>query len=101
MKEHSHMRLSWYTLGTIEKIGSKWFIKDLYVRWNEQIDEKEMGDGLITEYVYDAIRFNYELPVDVQPGVDAVEYYLPEAKDSVILLAQKLLAQEEGFHESQ
>jgi len=101
MKEHSHRQLPWYSLGLIEKIGSKWFIKDLYVRWNEQIEEKEMGDGLITEYVYDAIRFNYELPVDVQPGVEAVEYYLAEAEDAVTLLAQRLLTQEEGFNESQ
>lgn len=98
MKEHSHRQLPWYSLGPIEKIGSKWFIKDLYVRWNEQIEEKEMGDGLITEYVYDAIRFNYELPVDVQPGVEAVEYYMSEAEEAVIQLAQSLLAQEDGFN---
>jgi len=98
VKEHSHRQLPWYSLGPIEKIGSKWFIKDLYVRWNEQIEEKEMGDGLITEYVYDAIRFNYELPVDVQPGVEAVEYYMSEAEEAVIQLAQSLLAQEDGFN---
>ncbi len=101
MKEHSHRQLPWYSLGPIEKIGSKWFIKDLYVRWNEQIEEKEMDNGPIIEYIYDAHRFNYELPVDIQPGVEAVEYYLSEAEDSVILLAQKLLAQEEGFDGTQ
>jgi len=98
VKEHSHRQLPWYSLGPIEKIGSKWFIKDLYVRWNEQIENREMGGEPMVEYIYDMIRFDYELPVDIQPGIEAVEYYLSEAKDAIILLAQKLVAQEEGFN---
>jgi len=97
MKEYSHRQLSWYTLGRIEKIGPKWFIKDLYVRWNEQIENREMGGESMIEYVYDMIRFDYELPVDVQPGIEAVEYYMSE-REAVIQLAQSLLAQEDGFN---
>ena len=98
MKEHSHRQLSWYTLGRIEKIGTEWFIKDLYVRWNEQIENRETEDEPMIEYVYDMIRFDYKLPADVQPGIETVEYYLAEAKEAVILLAQKLVAQEDGFN---
>ena len=29
MKEHSHLQLGWYTLGVIQKEGSKWIVKDL------------------------------------------------------------------------
>ncbi len=97
MKEHSHLQLGWYTLGVIKKAGSKWIIEGLLVRWNEQIEERDMGDGPITEYVYDAHRFDYELPVEISPGVEAVEFYLEAAKDSFLQLAQDLATQETGF----
>ena len=100
MEERSNISKNWYELGTIEKSGSRWVIKDLLVRWSERTEEKETEDGPIIEYIYDAHRFDFELPPEVQPGLEAVEYYLTEAKDAVVLLAQNLLAQEEGFHES-
>lgn len=89
MKEHSHLQLGWYTLGVIKKAGSKWIIEGLLVRWNERTIE--------AEYVYDAHRFDYELPPEVQPGREAVEYYLEQAKLAVVQLAQDLAAQEAGF----
>ena len=97
MKEHSHLQLGWYTLGVIKKAGSKWIIEGMLVRWNEQIEERDMDGETVTEYVYDAHRFDYELPPEVQPGQEAVEFYLEAAKDAVLQLAQDLAAQDEGF----
>ena len=97
MKEHSHISLGWYTLGVIQKEGSKWIVKDLLVRWNEQTEEKETEDGTETEYVYDAHRFDFELPPEVQPGLEAVEFYLEAAQAAILQLAQDLEAQEAGF----
>ena len=99
MKEHSHISLGWYTLGVIQKEGSKWIIKDLLVRWNEQTEEREDIDGGETtvEYVYDAYRFDYELPPKVQPGSESVEFYLEAAQAAVLQLAQDLASQEAGF----
>lgn len=97
MKEHSHLQLGWYTLGVIKKAGSKWIIEGMLVRWNEQIEERDMDGETVTEYVYDAHRFDYELPPEVQPGQEAVEFYLEAAKDAVLQLAQDLAAQEAGF----
>jgi len=97
MKEHSHLQLGWYTLGVIKKAGSKWIIEGLLVRWNEQIEERDMDGETVTEYVYDAHRFDYELPVEIQPGTEAVEYYLEAAQDVVLKLAQDLATQEAGF----
>ena len=97
MKEHSHISLGWYTLGVIKKAGSNWGIKDLLVRWNEQIEERDMDGETATEYVYDAHRFDYELPHEVQPGIEAVEFYLEAAQAAVLQLAQDLAAQEAEF----
>jgi hypothetical protein len=97
MKEHSHISLGWYTLGVIKKAGSKWIIEGLLVRWNEQIEERDMDGETVTEYVYDAHRFDYELPPEVQTGLEAVEYYLEAAQSAVLQLAQDLAAQEAGF----
>lgn len=97
MKEHSHLQLGWYTLGVIKKAGSKWIIEGLLVRWNEQIEERDMDGETVTEYVYDAHRFDYELPPEVQPGVEAVEFYLEAAQTAISQLAQDLGAQEAGF----
>lgn len=97
MKEHSHLQLGWYTLGVIKKAGSKWIIEGLLVRWNEQIEERDMDGETVTEYVYDAHRFDYELPPEVRPGVEAVEYYLEAAQAAVLQLAQDLAEQEVSF----
>jgi len=98
MKEHSHLQLGWYTLGVIKKSGSKWIIEGLLVRWNEQIEERDMdGETTVTEYVYDAHRFDFELPPEVQPGLEAVEFYLEAAQAAILQLAQGLEAQEAGF----
>ena len=98
MKEHSHISLGWYTLGVIQKEGSKWIVKDLLVRWNEQTEERDMDGGeTVAEYVYDAHRFDFELPPEVQPGLEAVEFYLEAAQAAVLQLAQDLAAQEVGF----
>ena len=99
MKEHSHLQLGWRTLGTIEKSGSEWVLKDLLVRWNEHTEELEDMDGgeTVTEYVYDAHRFDFELPPEVQPGLEAIEFYLEAAQAAVLQLAQDLEAQEAGF----
>lgn len=97
MEERSNISKNWYELGTIEKSGSRWIIRDLMIRWNERTEEKEMEDGPGTEYVYDAHRFDYELPPEVQPGIEAVEFYLEAAQAAVLQLAQDLAAQEAGF----
>ena len=97
MKEHSHLQLGWYTLGVIKKSGSKWIIEGLLVRWNEQIEERDMDGETVTEYIYDAHRFDYDLPAEVQPGIEAVEYYLEAAQSAVLQLTQDLAAQEAGF----
>ena len=97
MEERSNISKDWYELGTIEKSGSRWFIRDILVRWNERIEEKETEDGTMNEYVYDTHRFNYELPVEVRPGLEAVEFYLEAAQAAVLQLAQDLAAQEAGF----
>ena len=98
MIERSHLQLGWCTPGVIQKEGSKWIVKDLLVRWNEQTEERDMDGGeTVTEYVYDAHRFDFELPPEVQPGREAVEFYLEAAQDAVLQLAQDLAAQEAGF----
>jgi hypothetical protein len=56
-----------------------------------------MDGETITEYVYDAHRFDFELPPEVQPGLEAVEFYLEAAQVAVLQLAQDLAAREAGF----
>jgi len=97
MEERSNSSKNWYELGTIEKSGSRWVIKDLLIRWNERTEEKETEDGPIVEYIYDAHRLDYELPVEISPGPEAVELYLETTKDAIVLYAQKLAEQEAGF----
>ena len=97
MKEHSHLQLGWFTLGVIQKEGSKWVIKDLLVRWDEHTEKRDMDGETVTEYVYDAHRFDYELPPEISPGNEAVEFYLEAAQAAIIQLAQDLEAQEAGF----
>lgn len=97
MKERSNMQQLWHGVVNIECNGTGYVIRNILVRWNETIEEKETEEGTETEYVYDAHRFDYELPVEISPGVEAVEFYLEAAKDSVLQLAQDLAAQEAGF----
>lgn len=97
MKERSNTQLPWHGICQIEKNGTRWVIRDLLVRWNEAAEQRETEEGTETEYVYDAHRFDYELPPEVQPGREAVEYYLEQAKLAVLQLAQDLAAQEAGF----
>lgn len=66
------------------------FAVELLVRWNETI-----SDG---EYTYEAYRFIYPLPVEVEPGIESVTYYVAAAQTAIIQLAQSMLVQEEGFN---
>ena len=86
MIENSSIQLPWYSFGKIVSDGRHWLIEDLLVRWGET-----------DTYNYISHRINLEIPVEVQPGQEAVEYYLEQAKDAIIAQAQALLAQEEGF----
>ena len=97
MKERSNIQQPWHGVVNIERDGSRYIIRDLVVRWNETTEEHETESGTETEYVYDAHRFDYELPPKVQPGLEAVEFYLEAAQAAVLQLAQDLEAQEAGF----
>ena len=97
MKERSNIQQPWHGVVNIERDGSRYVVRDLLVRWNEQTEEKETEDGTETEYVYDAHRFDFELPPKVQPGIEAVEFYLEAAQTAVLQLAQDLEAQGAGF----
>ena len=97
MKERSNIQQPWHGVVNIERDGSRYVVRDLMVRWNEQTEEKETEDGTETEYVYDAYRFDFELPPEVQSGLEAVEFYLEAAQAAVLQLAQDLAAQEAGF----
>lgn len=94
MEERSNIQLNWH--GTIcpEFDGSKYVLRGLRVRWNEQQVEREDGE---VEYVYEVYVVDVELPPEVQPGQEAVEFYLEVAQDAVLQLAQDLAAQEAGF----
>ena len=98
MKERSNIQQPWHGVVNIERDGSRYVVRDLMVRWNEQTEERDMDGGeTVTEYVYDAHRFDFELPPEVQPGLEAVEFYLEAAQAAVLQLAQDLEAQEAGF----
>jgi hypothetical protein len=101
MQDRSNIQKPWVELGQITKSVGGWIIKDLLVRWNEtqvtKDGQTDMGAGEQTEFVYDAYRFDYPLPAEVQPGQEAVEYYLEQAKTAIIQTAQDLVAQEAGF----
>jgi hypothetical protein len=97
MKERSNIQQPWHGVVNIERDGSRYVVRDLLVRWNEQTEEKETEDGTEIEYVYDAHRFDFELPPEVQPGIEAVEFYLEAAQAAVLQLAQDLAAQEAEF----
>lgn len=97
MKEYCHTSLPWFSMGQLTGTGSGFIIRDLIVRWNEVTETIEGPEGQQVQYAYDAHRFDLDLPTEVAPGPEAVEYYLEQAKDAIILQAQTLLAQEEGF----
>ena len=98
MIESSHKQENWYSMDKISRFGSGWVIKDLLIRWNEQQVTVETDIAPRTEYVYDAYRFDYLLPVEVEPGLESVAYYLEAAKSAMIALAQAMVTQEEGFN---
>lgn len=100
MIESSHERKTWYEIGRIEKRRDGWVIKDLLVRWNERQETRPIGELEQTEYLYDAHRWDFLLPVEVQPGTEAVEYYLEVAKSAIQVHAQALADQEDGFSAS-
>ncbi len=97
MEDRSNIKKNWYEFGAITKTSEGWIIKDLLVRWNER--QKTRTDDTGAEFVYDAYRFDYRLPTEVQPGMEAIAYYfsLESTKSAVIQLAQDLAAQEVGF----
>lgn len=97
MKERSNIQQPWHGVVNIERDGSRYVVRDLLVRWNEQTEERETDEGTETEYVYDSRRIDVELPPEVQPGIEAVEFYLEAAQAAVLQLAQDLEAQEAGF----
>jgi len=99
MIESSHKQENWFSMGPIVKPidGTRFLIKDMMVRWNEQQRTIDGPDGVRTEYVYDTIRFDLELPLEVQPGIESVEYYLENAKSAILTIAHNLASQEEGF----
>lgn len=97
MKERSNIQQPWHGPVNVEPGGSGYVIHNLLVRWNEAAEQRETEEGTETEYVYDAHRFDYELPSEIQPGLEAVELYLEAAQAAVLQLAQDLEAQEAGF----
>jgi len=101
MIESSHKQENWFTMGVISKsiTGLGFIVKDLIVRWNERQCVINGPDEGRTEYIYNAIRFDIELPLEVQPGVESVEYYLEQAKSSILTMAQALASQEDGFYD--
>lgn len=97
MKERSNTQLPWHGICQIELDGTRWVIRNLLVRWNEQTEQRETETGTETEYVYTSHRIDVELPPEVQPGIEAVELYLEAAQAAILQLAQDLGAQEAGF----
>lgn len=97
MIEHSHRQETWFSIGQIAYLDSRWVIHDLLVRWNERKLTINGPEGAVVEYVYDAYRFDMEIPIEVQPGIEAVEYYIEQAKSAILIQAQNLAAQEVGF----
>jgi hypothetical protein len=97
MQDKTSIPKPWCELGPITKNGGGWIVKDLLIRWNEQQETKQTDMGTQTEYVYDAYRFDYLLPVEIEPGRESVEYYLDAAKTAIVQLAQDRMAQEAGF----
>jgi len=97
MQDRSSIQKPWCELGPIVKNGGGWIVKDLLIRWNETTETKLTDMGELTEYVYDAYRFDYLLPVEIEPGRESVEYYVEAAKDVILQLAQAKCAQSEGF----
>jgi hypothetical protein len=98
VQDRSNIQMPGCKLGPIVKNGGGWVIKDLLIRWNERTEIKQTEQGEQTEYIYDAYRFDYQLPVEVEPGIESVTYYLEAAKTEIIQLAQAIATQEAGFN---
>lgn len=89
MIDKSNIQQPAIDIGPISRTATG-FVVELFVRWNEKI-----SDG---EYAYDAYRFIYSLPVEVEPGIESVTYYLEAAKTAILQLAQAMALQEAGFN---
>jgi hypothetical protein len=90
MIDKSNIQQPAIDIGPISRTATG-FAVELFVRW----DEVASGG----EYTYTAHRFIYPLPPEVAPGTDAVEYYVGQMESAIVLQAQNLMAQEEGFTE--
>ena len=100
MKEYCHTSLPWFTLGEIIGTDAGFIVQGLIVRWNETIGAVVGPEGQQTQYSYDAHKFDLELPIEVAPGPEAVEYYLEAGKDGIIEKAKTRLTQKEGFDDA-
>lgn len=89
MIDKSNIQQPAIDIGPISRTATG-FAVELFVRWNEQVAN--------SEYTYDAYRFSYSLPVEVEPGIESVTYYLEAAKTAILQLAQAMATQEEGFN---
>lgn len=98
MQDRSNIQQNWYSFGSIEKNDLGYVVRDLLLRWNERQETRLTDSGQVVEYVYDAYKLNYQLPVEVSPGREAVKYYLTQMQDAIIQLAQNALEQEGGFN---
>jgi hypothetical protein len=97
LQDRSNIQKPWCELGPVAKSAGGWIVKDLLIRWNETQETRQTDLGEQIEYVYDSYRFDYLLPVEIEPGQESVDYYLEAAKDVILKLAQDRLAQEVGF----
>ena len=88
MIDKSNIQQPSIDIGPISRTATG-FAVELFVRWNETL--------LDDEYTYDAYRFIYQLPLEVEPGIESVTYYLDTAKTFIIQLAQAMAIQEAGF----
>lgn len=88
MIDKSNIQQPAIDIGPISRTATG-FAVELFVRWNETISNGE--------YTYTAYRFVYPLPVEVEPGIESVTYYVTAAQTAIIQLAQTMLLQEEGF----
>lgn len=88
MIDKSNIQQPAIDIGPISRTATG-FAVELFVRWNETISGEE--------YTYTAYRFVYPLPVEVEPGLESVTYYVAAAQTAIVQLAQTMLLQEEGF----
>ena len=94
MIEKCHTDLSWYSIESTDKNDGLGWTVSLLVRWDESEGIGQMGEP---EFSYSSYRMTIELPAEVQPRQESIEFYLDQIKDAIILKAQTLLSQDEGF----